>query len=323
MSQRQQLERIMEIDRRIRNGEYPNADRLAELLEVSRRVVFNDRDFMINRMGAPIAYDRNRMGWYYTDRTWPLPGMIVTEGELLAFFLSVEISKRYLGSAMESALRSAVEKISRGVKGPVSVDMDRLRSHYTFSGPALISTGEHILLDLHKAINNRNCVWMRYYSPGNDEHTERVVLPYHLQNIRGDWFLIAFDRLRNDFRTFLAGRIEEWKVLPERFERMESFSADEWVSKGFQAHRGGEVEEVSIRFNKKMAPFIRERKWHPTQRIEELEGGGLVLHITTAGMVEVKNWVLQYGAEAEVLKPVSLRDECILEIRKMAAVYGM
>ena len=54
MSQRQQLERIMEIDRRIREGEYPNAEKLAESLEVSRRVIFNDRSFMIYRLGAPI-----------------------------------------------------------------------------------------------------------------------------------------------------------------------------------------------------------------------------------------------------------------------------
>lgn len=60
MSQRQQLERIMVIDRSIRGGEYPNADRLAARMEVSRRVIFNDRDFMINRLGAPIENDRGR-----------------------------------------------------------------------------------------------------------------------------------------------------------------------------------------------------------------------------------------------------------------------
>ena len=60
MSQRQQLERIMEIDRRIRQGEYPHADRMAELLEVSRRVIYNDRSFMIYRLGAPIEFDRKR-----------------------------------------------------------------------------------------------------------------------------------------------------------------------------------------------------------------------------------------------------------------------
>jgi len=80
MSQRQQLERIMFIDRIIRDEEYPNADRIAEMLEVSRRVIFNDREFMINRLGAPIEFDRSRGGWYYTDKTWAMPGMIVTEG---------------------------------------------------------------------------------------------------------------------------------------------------------------------------------------------------------------------------------------------------
>lgn len=49
MSQRQQLERIMEIDRHIREGEYPNNDKLAKILEVSRREIFNDRSFEINR----------------------------------------------------------------------------------------------------------------------------------------------------------------------------------------------------------------------------------------------------------------------------------
>ena len=59
MSQRQQLERLMAIDRSIRDDEYPNADRLAKRLEVSRRVIFNDREFMINRLGAPIEFDRS------------------------------------------------------------------------------------------------------------------------------------------------------------------------------------------------------------------------------------------------------------------------
>lgn len=72
MSQRQQLERIFEIDRRIRAGLYPNADTLAGDLEVSRRVIYNDRAFLLDRLGAPIAYDRERRGWHYTDKTWVL-----------------------------------------------------------------------------------------------------------------------------------------------------------------------------------------------------------------------------------------------------------
>ena len=321
MSQRQQLERIMIIDHSIRVGEYPNADRLAQMLEVSRRVIFNDREFMINRLGAPIEFDRERGGWFYTNKTWVLPGMIVTEGELLAFFLSVEISKRFLGSSLESPLRSAVEKISKGVKGPVSVDLDTLHSHYTFSGPALISTNEKILLDLQHAITNQHCIWMRYFTAGRLEFTERKIMPYHMHNYHGDWFLIGFDMLRNDFRIFLVGRIEKWKVLPEKFERNEDFNANEWIGNAFQLHGGSEVEDVSIWFNPQKAQFIRERQWHASQKIEEKPDGSLVLRMKTSGLVEVKYWVLSFGSGAEVLEPESLRQECIAEIEMMNKRY--
>jgi len=321
MSQRQQLERIMAIDRSIRDDEYPNADRLAKKLEVSRRVIFNDHEFMINRLGAPIEFDRNRGGWYYTDKTWVLPGMIITEGELLAFFLSVEISKRFLGSSFESSLLSAVEKISKGVKGPVTVDLETLRSHYTFSGQTLILANQTVLLDLQHAIANCLCVWMRYFTAGRSEYTERKVMPYHMHNFQGDWFLIGFDTLRNDFRIFLVGRIEKWKVLPEKFERDKEFNAKEWIGNAFQLHGGNNVEDVSIWFSSQKAQFIRERQWHASQRIEEKLDGSLVLHLKTAGLVEVRNWVLQFGCGAEVLAPEILKQECIDEIRKMREVY--
>ena len=83
----------MVIDRSIRNGECPNADRLGEMLEVSRRVIFNDRDFMINRLGAPIEFDRQHGGWTYKDKTWGLPTIIVTEGEKQVLGVSVSLSE--------------------------------------------------------------------------------------------------------------------------------------------------------------------------------------------------------------------------------------
>lgn len=321
MSQRQQLERIMEIDRRIRSGEYPNAEKMAEILEVSRRVIYNDRVFMIYRLGAPIELDRKRNGWYYTDQTWILPGMMVTEGELLAFFLSMEISKRYIGTDLESPLRSAVDKIARVVRGPVSVDTNVLRSHYTFSGPTSLNINEQVLIDLHHAIINRQQVWMRYFTAGRGEMTERVVFPYHMHNYQGDWFLIAYDTLRNDFRTFLMGRIEKWQVYMDHFERIERFSASDYMANAFQVHGGEEVVDIAIWFSREKARFIRERLWHPSQHIEEREDGSLILSLQTAGWIEVKYWVLQFGCQAEVLSPESLRDACKDEIKSMSERY--
>ena len=265
MSQRQQLERIMEIDRRIRDGEYPNPNQLAKDMEVSRRVIFVDRDFMITRLGAPIEFDRIRCGWYYADETWVLPGIIVTEGELLAFFLSVEIAKRYLGTGLEKTLRSTVEKLSKNVKGSITVDLDTLHSHYSFSAPTLLAANEQALLDLHHAVAGSKRVWMRYYTASRDEHTERIVHPYHLSNIRGDWYLIAYDELRKEIRNFSVGRIEEWKLLTGKFKRDPEFSIAKYMGTAFQAERGGESVDVVIRFAPRAARYVREKHWHDSQ----------------------------------------------------------
>lgn len=80
MSGRQQLERIMEIDHRVRAGPYPSVRSLALELEVSERTIYQDRQFLVDRLGASLAYDRGHGGWYYTNATWVLPSVMVTEG---------------------------------------------------------------------------------------------------------------------------------------------------------------------------------------------------------------------------------------------------
>lgn len=321
MSARQQLERILEIDRQIRAGNYPNAGRLARALEVSERTIYQDRQFLLERLRAPLAYDHRRRGWYYTDPNWALPSVLVTEGELLAFFLSVEVARRYLGTAFEAPLRSAVEKITAGLKGQVRVDLEELRACYVVAAPPVVTVKEELLLDLHRAIQNCRQVEIQYYTASRDARQTRVVEPYHLCNLRGDWYLIAFDHLRGEMRTFHAGRVERWALLPRGFRRDPDFSVEKWLAQAFQAERGDEPVEVVIRFDAYQARYIRERRWHPTQQSEDMPDGGLILHFYTGGLAEVRRWVMSYGSHAEVLAPENLRREVAEEIRKMVRVY--
>mgnify|MGYP001627219939 CR=1 FL=1 len=321
MSGRQQLERILEIDRQIRALKYPNARRLARELEVSERTIYQDRQFMVDRLRAPLAYDRRRGGWYYTDPNWALPSVLVTEGELLAFFLSVEVARRYLGTAFEGPLCSAVEKITAGLKSQIQVSLEDLRACYIFAPPPVVSVKEELLLELHRAIQCCRQVKIRYYTASRGCWQVRVVEPYHLYNLRGDWYLIAFDHLRRDMRTFHAGRIEEWEVLNQEFKRDPGFSVGKWMAQAFVAERGEEPVEVVIKFDPYQARYIRERSWHPSQEIEELPDGGLILRFFTGGLDEVKRWVMGYGSHAEVLAPESLRQAIREEIQKMAQIY--
>ncbi|MGC8724198.1 MAG: helix-turn-helix transcriptional regulator [Acidobacteriota bacterium] len=322
MSQRQQLERILEIDRQIRAGRYPNADKLAEKLEVGRRVIFNDRAFMMDRLGAPIALDRSRGGWFYTDPTWMLPSVYVTEGELLAFFLTVELAHRYLGTAFETPLRSAVAKISQGLKGPVSVNLQVLASHYTFDAPHAAPAREQTLLDLSRAIREHRLVTMTYYTAYRNAKGERTLEPYHLYNHEGDWYLVAYSPERRDFRYFHVGRMERVRVLDKGFAPRRGFDLGAFLAQAFQVSMGEKPVNVAIRFDARQAPYIRGRQWHASQKITEHKDGGLTLRMRTSGLGGVLRWVLQYGAHAEVLAPDALRKAVAAETGAMAKRYA-
>lgn len=320
MSQRQQLERIFEIDRQIRAGLYPKAEDIAEKMECSRRVIFSDKRFMVDRLGAPIKFDRERGGWHYADPTWVMPNIMVTEGELLAFFLSIEVAQRHMGTELESPLRSAIEKISATIKGPVAIDLEKLRAHYTVAPPFTAAASERVLLDLHKAIQERRQVRMNYFTNSRGEWTERTVNPHHLYYENDAWYLFAFDHFRQKMRNFHLGRIDWWELLPARFERNPSFSVDDWMGQAFQGIRGGKSQPVAVRFDTEQAPWIRERRWPQGYEIEEVEDG-LILHFETGGLEGVKMWVMQYGPHAEVLEPPELRQMVAEELRLAAGRY--
>jgi predicted DNA-binding transcriptional regulator YafY len=318
MSQRQQLERIFEIDRQIRAGRCPTADGLARDLEVSRRVIFNDRAFMVDRLGAPIAFDRERRGWVYTDPTWVLPSVMVTEGELVAFFLTVELARRYLGTAFEGPLRSAVDKIRQGLKGPISVDLQGLARDCTFEAPHAEPAREEALLNLHRAIRDRRRVAMTYYTAYRNARTDRTVEPVHLYNHDGDWYLVAYDLMRKDYRYFHVGRMERMKVLDEPFAPRRDFDLLAFLGQAFQVSTGDKPSAVAIRFDAGQAPYIRGRRWHPSQTIQEHRDGGLTLRFTTSGLGGVLRWVLQYGRHFKVLAPKELKKMVEEEVKAMA-----
>jgi predicted DNA-binding transcriptional regulator YafY len=85
------LERLFHMDSLIRNGGYPSIKTFMERFEVSERTILNDIQFFKDRLNAPLAYSRSHRGYFYTDTDWKLPAFPATEGQLLAFFLSVEL----------------------------------------------------------------------------------------------------------------------------------------------------------------------------------------------------------------------------------------
>jgi predicted DNA-binding transcriptional regulator YafY len=81
------------------------------------------------------------------------------------------------------------------------------------------------------------------------------------------------------------------------------------------------VQRVRVRFSRRLAPFIREVCWHHSQQLTEEPDGSLLFEIEVSEPREVGWWVLQWGAEAEVLEPESLREELRETAQRLTALY--
>ncbi len=66
-------------------------------------------------------------------------------------------------------------------------------------------------------------------------------------------------------------------------------------------------------FSSKVAPWIAERVWHPTQSLRWLPGKRLEMTLKVADTPEIRRWLLGFGDDAEVLEPSALRETLRLQ----------
>ncbi len=317
------LERLITIDQMIRAKTYPSVADFCRRFEVSERAIYDDLAYLRDRIGAPLVYSRRHGGYFYRDSTWVMPALYVSAGELLAFLISTELSRRYLGASFAAPLRSFVQRIGRYLTDQISVHPEALLDHLTFQPGALAHVDPDLVQVINECIRECHPIEITYFTASRQEVTQRLIEPYHLFLARGDLQVIAFDHLRREVRQFALYRIRHWQVRRyDRFVRDPNFDVNTYLRNGFLGQGSMHSVEIVIAFDRFQAPYIRERQWHPTQQIEEQADGGLVLRFQSGALDEVKRWVLGYGSHARVLAPPELVQMVATELQQAAANYA-
>ena len=72
--------RIQWLHKKLTMKSYPNAQRLAERFGISHRQAQRDFDYLRRELGAPIAYDNSRKGFYY-EETYILPVLLTSDND--------------------------------------------------------------------------------------------------------------------------------------------------------------------------------------------------------------------------------------------------
>jgi len=224
--------------------------------------------------------------------------------------------QQYRGTSFEKPLLSAIKKMEQALPDTISLNLADIEQTISFRTRAEPILNLEIFDALAKAVAQRQQLELHYRKPGQPAE-KRLVDAYHLANINGEWYLFAYDHARKDLRTFVPARIQSVKPTGKTFERTQKFSLEKRLRDSFGVHSGEGEFDVVIRFNARAADYIREKKWHASQTLRELKGGGAELKMKLSSLAEVERWVLSWGGDAVVLKPKELAESIFEAARKI------
>jgi proteasome accessory factor B len=297
---------MLRIHHAIQSGRYPNAARFARDFEVSPKTIHRDLDFMRFQLDLPIEYDPRRFGFFYREKVDAFPTLQITEGEFVALVVAERALEQYRGTNFEKPLLAALRKFEQALPDTISLSLADIQQTISFRTRAEPILNLEIFDALAKATARRRQLLLDYRKPGHAQAEPRVVDPYHLANINGEWYLFAYDHLRRDIRTFVPARIQRAKPTGKSFPRPTGFSMEKRLRDSFGVHSGEGLWEVLIRFDPQVADFVREKRWHPSQALRELRNGGVELRLRLSSLSEIERWVLGWGGYAAVVRPAEL-----------------
>ena len=256
----------------------------------------------------------------YTNSNSRILQFTMNQNNLFAIYLADKLLIQYEGTPIYDSLCSVFKKIEQSLPSKVSLDPSNEPSRFTVFPPSNTIFRPGIWETVTNAIRLLRRLEIKYQTPGSDP-VIRKLDPYHGVRFEGDWYVVGFCHLRRKLLTFSLGRIFDAKMLPDVFEIPADFDFHKLTGSHFGVHWSSNEIDVKIHFDKSVAGYIKERKWHPSQKVEQNPDGSLVLSLTVNHLLELKRWILSWGEVAEVLEPEEFVEEVKQTIMGMHSRY--
>jgi len=322
MGEKLYVERCVWFDNEMRNGCYPNAATLALKFEISHKTAQRTIDYLRDRLHAPIEYQASRKGYTCLDPRYRLPFIHLTESELTALLAS----RKLLSDAASGPIGEELDKISGKLGALLEKNLpDAVSPERAFSlrWNSFSPSDPLVYHQLVNALVHRRPLSFCYYSPLSRACTMRTVEPHHMVNYMGTWHLLAFCRLREQWRDFHIARITLCKVENETFSPRPEKEWRPFLEDTFGIFQNRKRFNVVLEFSPERSRWIRGQVWHPDQKAEKLESGGLLLTVPVSHEAEILMEILKHGSHVEIVEPEWLREKVVEEIGRMKEMYDV
>ena len=293
------------------------AEQIAAHFEISVRTVYRDLS-ALSEIGVPIAAEAG-VG-YSLLKGYHLPPVMFSEAEASALFIGGEMVKKFADSSLAKPVDSALLKIRAVLPRAQRDQAERVLQHTavieTPRQPAHLD--REILLPIQRAVALHRVLHLDYQTKGREQATPREVEPLGVVYYGNAWYLIAWCRLRADFRHFRLDRIRHLAMREATFEPRRDFSLRAHLA---ESVRKEDTVLARVRFTREAAERVRSECFAGWVE-ERWVGGRVEMDFLTFSLEWLGRWVLSFGDEAEAVAPKRLRELVQAEAEEVVRLYA-
>jgi predicted DNA-binding transcriptional regulator YafY len=208
------LSRLTAILTQLQTKRLLTATVLSEKFKVSIRTIYRDIR-ALEQAGVPIITEDGK--GYSLMEGYKIPPVMFTEKQANALILAEQLVLKNKDISFINDYTEAIDKI-KAVLRPLEKDKANLLADRTrFEQNINRERNSNVISDLQNALTNFCLVEVDYTNEDN-KTTKRTVEPFAIISTTENWLLIAWCRLRKEFRYFRLDRIKSMQVLTEKFE---------------------------------------------------------------------------------------------------------
>jgi predicted DNA-binding transcriptional regulator YafY len=305
-SLRMPLARLLQLLMILQSERFPNARRLAEACEVSRRTIYRDLG-ILEAAGLTVSYRPDRQG-YQLERKCLLQPIQLDDQEALALLIVSRLGSvpDPLGSLLPA--RNALAKVIQALPVELRNRMTRCSELIPEDASSLVFPPERkpIYETIVSALSERKRLRLWYREDEQSPTAPTSLSLYRLARIQGRWSLVGHSSAHRKVRVFGIPWIERLELTNEVYSIPPRFRLDRFLQKS-RSGRPAPGQEVQLRFTPQVAIAVRDMPRSRDQRQCVGPGGELDLFLKVESLDEIVFWFLGFGDQVELVKPLKLR----------------
>jgi predicted DNA-binding transcriptional regulator YafY len=208
------LARLTAILTQLQTKRLLTATTLADKFNVSIRTIYRDIR-ALEQAGVPIITEDGK--GYTLMEGYKIPPVMFTEAQANALILAEQLVLKNKDTSFIKDYTDAIDKIKAVLKQTEKDKANLLADRTRFEQNINRERNSSIISQLQQALTNFILINIDYKNE-QDKTTSRIVEPFALISTTENWLLIAWCRLRKEFRYFRLDRITKLQVLTEKFE---------------------------------------------------------------------------------------------------------